>query len=579
MPKNDFNLIKQEVVEITKQVPKISSDDAFIVWFLRAFFTDDQEQAVNALTGGSNDKGIDAILIDDEARTSYVVQGKYHKQDKPPTESYPDLVAFANIAGLLSGDIQPFKAMLNNAHSALQEQLNVARDKIVRANYRIGLLYVTTGRVTKNVQKELEEKTAKQEGVTLQIFDRASLVSLLDDYLEGAAPPVPRLRLPVLDNNHFMRYDKVTKTTSWIFSMNAKEVGKLFTIAGRRLFARNIRGYLGQTNINKNMQETLSNKPELFWYFNNGVTIICDAVTEDMTGGQRFLIVNSPQVINGQQTTRALSEHSSEGASVLVKLIWVNRETSSGQEHYSDLVSQIVSATNYQNAIRLSDLKANDSEQVRLERELRKWGVLYSRKTQTNKEVSSHLGSKYKVKIKKEELAAATAGCLLEPSVLRLGKEYLFDAGHYSKIFSGRPAFEHLVHYWLWRAIRRRFTTGEQRYSIWLCLRFLWDQIGERMRRPATASWFCERMRNAAGSQGDLHNLNAAIGEVVTAAMIYYRRNRKSDTGTLDASSFFKRSKLDNDFKEFWRSNENAKRAERFDNLVERFFAVVFDQI
>src|SRR5262245_1135893 len=78
MPNNDFNHIKQEVNEITKQGPKISSEDAFIVWFLRAFFTDDQDQAVSALTGGSNDKGIDAILIDDEARTVYFVQGKYH---------------------------------------------------------------------------------------------------------------------------------------------------------------------------------------------------------------------------------------------------------------------------------------------------------------------------------------------------------------------------------------------------------------------------------------------------------------------------------------------------------------------
>ena len=207
------------------------------------------------------------------------------------------------------------------------------------------------------------------------------------------------------------------------------------------------------------------------------MTIICDAVTEDMPSRQRYLIVNSPQVINGQQTTRALAEHSSEGASVLVKLIRVNRETTSGQQHYGRLVSQIVSATNFQNAIRLSDLKANDIEQVRIERELRKWGVLYSRKTQSKKEVSSHLGSKYKVKIKKEELAAATAGCLLEPSVLRLGKEYLFDDGYYSKIFSGQPAYEHLVHYWLWRAIRKHFKTGEQRYSVWLCLRFLWGHI------------------------------------------------------------------------------------------------------
>lgn len=579
MPNNDFNHIKQEVAEITKQGPKISSEDAFIVWFLRAFFTDDQDQAVSALTGGSNDKGIDAILIDDEARTVYLVQGKYHKHDKPPTENYTDLVSFANLAGLLGGPIEPFKAVVSNAHSALQERLNAARDKIVRASYRTGLLFVTTGRVTKNVQKELEEKTAKQDGATLQIFDRASLVSLLDDYLEGAAPPVPRLRLPVIDNNIFMRYDKQTRTTSWIFSMNAKEVGKLFKIAGRRLFARNIRGYLGQTKINKNMQVTLSRTPELFWYFNNGVTVICDFVTEEMASGQKFLVVNSPQVINGQQTTRALSEHSSEGASVLVKLICVNRDTTTGQQHYSTLVSQIVSATNYQNAIRISDLKANDSEQVRIERELRKWGVLYTRKTQSDREISSHLGSKYKVKIKKEELAAATAGCLLEPAVLRLGKENLFDGDTYQKIFNGRHAYEHLVHYWLWKAIRRRFSSAEQRYSVWLCLRFLWDRVGERLRRPATASWFCEKTKNSGPNHEDLNDLNFAIDEIIAAVMIFYRKNRRTDTDSLDASSFFKRFKLDTDFKKFWESPENAKRADRFDRRCEKFFEIIYVQI
>ena len=193
MPGNEFNVIKREVAEITKQVPKISSDDAFIVWFLRAFFTDDQAQAVNALTGGSNDKGIDAVLIDNDARTAYIVQGKYHKQDKPSTDAYPDLVAFASIAELLSGPVEPFKAVLSNAHSALQEQLNSARDKIVRANYRIGLLYVTAGRVTKWVQKELEEKTAKQEGVTLQIFDRAFAAEPPRRLPRRGGPPGPEV--------------------------------------------------------------------------------------------------------------------------------------------------------------------------------------------------------------------------------------------------------------------------------------------------------------------------------------------------------------------------------------------------
>ena len=61
--------------------------------------------------------------------------------------------------------------------------------------------------------------------------------------------------------------------------------------------------------------------------------------------------------------------------------------------------------------------------------------------------------------------------------------------------------------------------------------------------------------------------------------MIYYRKNRKGESGILDASSFFKRTKLDSDFKEFWISSGNAKRARKFDRLIEKFFEWVFSQV
>ena len=47
MPAYEFDYIKKEVKEITQQVGRLSPDNAFIVWFLRAFFTDDQDQAIN----------------------------------------------------------------------------------------------------------------------------------------------------------------------------------------------------------------------------------------------------------------------------------------------------------------------------------------------------------------------------------------------------------------------------------------------------------------------------------------------------------------------------------------------------
>ena len=571
----EFDYIKKEVREITQQVSGISPDNAFIVWFLRAFFTDDQDQAVNALTGGARDKGIDAIVIDHEARTVFVVQGKYHQGETAPNENRSDLMAFADYGHILSGPASEFKTILNNADANLQGYLEKARTAIVKSGFRVGLLFVTTGKVSKAHAKELEEKVARQDSASLQIFDRATLLRLLDDYVEGAAPPVPRLRFPILENTKLMRYDENAKATSWVFAVSGKEVGKLFTIAGRRLFARNVRGFLGHTKINKEMQQTLKGKPEYFWYFNNGVTIICDTVSPDPVRGQEYLIVTNPQVINGQQTTRALAEDGTDEASVLVKLISVNRDTTEGREQYGQLVSQIVSATNFQNEIRLSDLKANDEEQVRLEREFRKWNVLYIRKRQAKTEVRRIYGSKYKLFIKKEELARSVAGALLDPAILRLGKENLFDGVSYPKIFNGRPVLEYLAFYWLNQAVRWEVSGSEQGYARWLVLNFVWSQIGEKLRRPAFAAWFCESCRNYYAHEDTLHPLLSAIDVVFAVAMGFYRDNRKTDSGNLDASSFFRYTKLHLQFKEYWSTRTNAERRKRFEARLQKFITGV----
>jgi hypothetical protein len=368
-----------------------------------------------------------------------------------------------------------------------------------------------------------------------------------------------------------MHFDEITQASSWVLEMTGKEVGKLFKIAGRRLFARNIRGFLGHNKTNKGMRQTLKTRPEYFWYFNNGVTIMCDSVATETTNGQKYVIMTNPQVINGQQTTRALADDGTDEAIVLVKLIAVNRNTTEGREKYGQLVSQIVSATNFQNAILLSDLRANDEEQVRLERELRKWNALYIRKRQSKAEIRRIYGARYKLVIKKEDLARSVAGCLLDPSTLRQGKEQLFNEEYYMKIFNGRPVLEYLALYWLNQAVRWQVGSSEQGYARWLVLNFVWNVLGEKLKRPAFADWFCESMRDYAAHDNILYPLLLAIDVVYTAAMDFYKKRRKTDSGNLDASSFFKYTKLHTQFREHWSAKANTQRRRRFETRLQRF--------
>ena len=97
------------------------------------------------------------------------------------------------------------------------------------------------------------------------------------------------------------------KSKSRVFPVGVADIAEIFHKSGVRIFARNVRGYLGSTKINKNIEKTLADEPENFWYYNNGITIVCDQAEHVTRKGRNFLKVENPQIINGQQTTRTLS--------------------------------------------------------------------------------------------------------------------------------------------------------------------------------------------------------------------------------------------------------------------------------
>ena len=119
--------------------------------------------------------------------------------------------------------------------------------------------------------------------------------------------------------------------------MSGKDLGQLYTKGGDRLFARNIRGFLGDNDINDGIRTTLEKEPHNFWYFNNGVTIVCNSARKTSQRAQAVLRVTNPQVINGQQTTRVLSETNSSKSAVVVRVISVPRTRKRQQSDFKNL--------------------------------------------------------------------------------------------------------------------------------------------------------------------------------------------------------------------------------------------------
>ena len=554
--------MKKEVIEILDRHPTLTPDNAFVVWFLRAFIVENEDIAVKSLKGGSRDKGVDALFIDHESRAVFILQGKYHQHSKVPSAKRSDVIALADLGrSLMVDSSEPFKALLEKADETVKLGLGEARSVIRRRGYRLSLQFVTTGKVSLTHQAEAESRIEDWQTAGYEAFSRSDLLKLMQDYIEGAAPPTPTILLPIQGQEAFKRYDDSTGMTSWIFTMAASAIAKIFTDVGVRLFARNIRGFLGNTDINRGMQVTLKSEPEYFWYFNNGVTIVCDEARQISKRGNNHLRIANAQIINGQQTTRSLTLQKSKDAEVLVKLIEIPRDSSDGHSKYSHVVSEIVSATNWQNAISQSDLKSNDSEQVRMEREFRKLDYQYLRKRMTKSEAHRASGGRYGWIIKKEDIARSVGACVLDPYEVRLGKDRLFEDDVYTKIFDGRSASEYLTFYWLNRLVAYWGRSDSRRgYARWVVLNFVWSRLGQSLRRPEMRERFRRAAERSAAYDWELQPLYQIADSTFSTALAFYRTNKRRDGKLQDESTFFKHGKLHREFEAFWNSLPGHKR-------------------
>jgi hypothetical protein len=233
------------------------------------------------------------------------------------------------------------------------------------------------------------------------------------------------------------------------------------------------------------MLATLKNEPERFFYYNNGITIVCDEAEKKSAHGKDVLQVGNPQVINGQQTTRTLAAlpENAARASVLVKVIRVPRQADEDVEAFEGLVSRIVAGTNWQNAIKPSDLMSNDRRQIELERALRKVGYLYLRKRQSKGEAKAIVGRGQFYVVSKEELAQAVAGCDLDPVIIRSGRENLFTEEYYDQAFPNSDPDYYLPRYRLMREVTYAAKGQPSRgYAKWLVLNFMWSQLAPQIR-------------------------------------------------------------------------------------------------
>lgn len=213
------------------------------------------------------------------------------------------------------------------------------------------------------------------------------------------------------------------------------------------LFEANVREHEGETDVNSEILESLRDSGGNFdfWWLNNGVTI----VAEDVSAMGKRLTLISPQIVNGLQTSTEIFKYFSNigGQDDRLLLVRVVRAADGA------LRDRIVKATNSQNELPLSALRATEPFQRDLEEFLEARGYYYDRK----RNYSRTRGYDDKRVVSMAFAGHAVASILLQrPDVCRgLGAGLLNDDDWYRKTFDReRPLTSYLNCIWLLRKVQ-----------------------------------------------------------------------------------------------------------------------------
>lgn len=358
----------------------------------------DHETAAKGVIDGEGDQGIDAVAVGDGSAEVWLVQAKWSDAG---TAKLPkaEALTFADGVRLIDGrNFDPFNERMDPFRPRLDAVMGDAR-------LRINLVVAVMGEAilpeaSTAVLNRLREDANKHG-------------PLLDYHVLGAADFYERLRQDVAPDpvnvtatmkNWLFKH---TPFEAWQGTVAVKDIAGWHAEHGDALYEQNVRKSLGLTRINSGIKETLLEEPENFWYFNNGITVLCDRIEARYLGRRRGgepveLTLAGVSVVNGAQTVTAIHEAFEANPDTVEEAEVTVRIFSLGDAR-GEYATRITETTNTQNDVSQRDFIALDPVQAEIREDF----------------LLSGLGKIYTYK-RGESDPAPEAGCSVEHAAVAL---------------------------------------------------------------------------------------------------------------------------------------------------------------
>lgn len=360
---------------------------AFVLISVKTMLDLSEEEALECLTEGGNDFGVDAIDVSDVVEGEFTVtlfQAKYKHANLDGSANFPEEGVIKAVAAV--------RALFNpHAPVDLNERLR-ARVEEIRSLIidgfipRVRYLLCNNGLAWQRpvAQRVIDREVFPPNRVQFEHVNHDTLIQILQ-----ATQPIKEIiqfsGKAIVEDFNFSRV--------FMGKVAVAEIARLMETHGDRLLERNIRRYLGlQGNrVNLGIRRTLEDEHERpnFFFYNNGITLICRQLSHNaLQPADHKVRVEGLQIINGGQTCKTIQATVSDlgaglggggGATDLeAAFVFVRLYQIAGEDSQS-FVHTITYATNSQNPVDLRDLRSNDPIQKQLELAMAELGYEYRR--------------------------------------------------------------------------------------------------------------------------------------------------------------------------------------------------------
>lgn len=378
--------------EIFSRELNISNDQdklrstAFIFLVSQSVLGLSDDDIMDGIVDGGNDFGIDAIYYDeptDGEISITVIQGKY-RNSLNGNSNFPE--------NGINGLIEAIRSLFDpNIPLNLNKRLS-SRIEEIRSFVAAGAIPRVNAIATNNGLKWNSISEDRITSSKLHFGDQVSWKHIGPDELLSILQSQQKIDTQIQLSGHAI-VEQFDFRRVLIGRMSVLELAKLVSQYGDRLLERNIRRYLGLSGnrVNEAVAGTLrdANQRSNFYFYNNGITIICSQFRHNALQQSGWPVqISGLQIVNGGQTSKTIYQILEEvgpeisSAQVLVRIYELPGDD-------DDLVSAITYATNSQNPVDLRDLKANDPIQKKLAESIKSLGYSYRPKRE-DKPVSSN---------------------------------------------------------------------------------------------------------------------------------------------------------------------------------------------